>query len=279
MTEKRGLGGASRSKKRNVVLMERDLSSLFEIFVHRTITSIQLARLSFEDVSYETARKRIRRLQQAGFIGSATSGRMEYSRGRPENIYFLTPLGAKALEQYRGISWNDIPTGMPHSYHKEHFLRLVDIRLLLMQAKASGLIHSFEFRTGREFWRELTQEEALSSENADATIIFQYHENTPPITVLLEMDTGNFRQTKHWEPKIKSFLKTGLPIWVITGSAPRITKLQQWTQPLLQEAGVGPGKCVFAIYDQLMNTGFFGAQWQRTDGTITDLKPKSPARN
>lgn len=279
MTEKRGLGGANRSKKRNVVLMERDLSSLFEIFVHRTITSIQLARLSFEDVSYETARKRIRRLQQAGFIGSATSGRMEYSRGRPENIYFLTPLGAKALEQYRGISWNDIPTGMPHSYHKEHFLRLVDIRLLLMQAKAAGLIHTFEFRTGREFWRELTQEDALSSENADATIIFQYHENSPPITVLLEMDTGNFRQTKHWEPKIKSFLKTGLPIWVITGSAPRITKLQQWTQPLLQEAGVGPGKCVFAIYDELMNVGFFGAQWQRTDGTITDLKPKSPARS
>lgn len=279
MTEKRGLGGANRSKKRNVVLMERDLGSLFEIFVHRTITSIQLARLSFEDVSYETARKRIRRLQQAGFIGSATSGRMEYSRGRPENIYFLTPLGAKALEQYRGISWNDIPTGMPHSYHKEHFLRLVDIRLLLMQAKAAGLIHTFEFRTGREFWRELTQEDALSSENADATIIFQYHENSPPITVLLEMDTGNFRQTKHWEPKIKSFLKTGLPIWVITGSAPRITKLQQWTQPLLQEAGVGPGKCVFAIYDELMNVGFFGAQWQRTDGTITDLKPKSPARS
>lgn len=278
MTEKRGLGGANRSKKRNVVLMERDLGSLFEIFVHRTITSIQLARLSFEDVSYETARKRIRRLQQAGFIGSATSGRMEYSRGRPENIYFLTPLGAKALEQYRGISWNDIPTGMPHSYHKEHFLRLVDIRLLLMQAKAAGLIHTFEFRTGREFWRELTQEDALSSENADATIIFRYHENSPPITVLLEMDTGNFRQTKHWEPKIKSFLKTGLPIWVITGSAPRITKLQQWTQPLLQEAGVGPGKCVFAIYDELMNVGFFGAQWQRTDGTITDLKPKSPAR-
>lgn len=279
MTEKRGLGGVTRSKKRNVVLMERDLTSLYEIFVHRTITSIQLARLSFDDVSYETARKRIRRLQQAGFIGSATSGRMEYSRGRPENIYFLTPLGAKALEQYRGISWNDIPTGMPHSYHKEHFLRLVDIRLLLMQAKASSLIHSFEFRTGREFWRELTQEEAMSSENADATIIFQYHENSPPITVLLEMDTGNFRQTKHWEPKIKSFLKTGLPIWVITGSAPRITKLQQWTQPLLQESGVGPGKCVFAIYDELMNVGFFGAQWQRTDGTITDLKPKSSARS
>ncbi|MCW5824701.1 MAG: replication-relaxation family protein [Cyanobacteria bacterium TGS_CYA1] len=275
MTERRGHSSAPRTKKRNVVLMERDLTTLFEIFVHRTITSIQLAKLGFHDVSYETARKRIRRLQQAGFIGSATSGRMEYSRGRPENIYFLTPLGAKALEQYRGISWNEIPTGMPHSYHKEHFLRLVDIRLLLMQAQLDGIITHFEFRTGREFWRELTKEEAIGSENADATITFQYNASQPEITVLLEMDTGNFRQTKHWEPKINSFLKTGLPIWVITGSAPRISKLQQWTQPLLEAGGAGAGKCVFAIFEDLMSAGFFGAVWQRTDGSITDLKPKT----
>lgn len=51
--------------------------------------------------------------------------------------------------------------------------------------------------------------------------------------------------------------------------------LQKWTQPLLDEAGVGPGKCVFAVYDDLINLGVFGAVWQRTDGSVTNLRPRS----
>ena len=81
------------------------------------------ASFCFPDISYETARKRLRRLQQAGFTGSSSSGRME-GRGRPELIYFLTTAGAKVLEQNRGISWETIPTGPPHTYHKEHFCGL-----------------------------------------------------------------------------------------------------------------------------------------------------------
>ncbi|MEZ4486715.1 MAG: replication-relaxation family protein [Cyanobacteriota/Melainabacteria group bacterium] len=90
-----------KSKKRNIVLMERDLSALLQLYLHRTVTSSQLAKLCFSDISYETARKRLRRLQQAGFTGSSSSGRME-GRGRPELIYFLTTSGAKALEQHKG---------------------------------------------------------------------------------------------------------------------------------------------------------------------------------
>ncbi len=251
--------------------------ALVELYLHRTISSSQLARLCFPDISYETARKRLRRLQQSGFTGSSSSGRLE-GRGRPELIYFLTATGAKALEQHRGISWETIPTGPPHTYHKEHFLRLVDVRLAMENAESRTLIVDLDFTTGREFWKELSGDLTNLEEQADATIAFRYP-GSEPIKVLLEIDTGNFRQTRHWEPKIKAFLKSGYPIWVVTGSAPRIVTLRKWTQPLLEEAGVGPGKCVFTVYNELVERGIFGATWQRTDGTITDLRPKQPEGN
>lgn len=252
--------------------MQRDILALVQLYLHRTVSSSQLAKLCFNDVSYETARKRLRRLQQFGFTGSSTSGRME-GRGRPELIYFLTTVGARALEQHRGISWETVPTGPPHTYHKEHFLRLVDVRLAMEEAEHRTLIVDLDFTTGREFWKELTGDLSALNEQADATIAFRYP-GSEPIKVLLEIDTGNFRQTRHWEPKIKAFLKSGYPIWVVTGSAPRIVTLRKWTQPLLDEAGVGPGKCVFTVYNELVERGIFGATWQRTDGTITDLRPK-----
>jgi DNA-binding PadR family transcriptional regulator len=266
-----------KPKKKTLVLMQRDVMALVELYLHRTISSSQLARLCFPDISYETARKRLRRLQQSGFTGSSSSGRLE-GRGRPELIYFLTAAGAKALEQHRGISWETIPTGPPHTYHKEHFLRLVDVRLAMENAESRTLIVDLDFTTGREFWKELSGDLTNLEEQADATIAFRYP-GSEPIKVLLEIDTGNFRQTRHWEPKIKAFLKSGYPIWVVTGSAPRIVTLRKWTQPLLEEAGVGPGKCVFTVYNELVERGIFGATWQRTDGTITDLRPKQPEGN
>jgi DNA-binding PadR family transcriptional regulator len=261
-----------KPRKKSLVLMQRDIWALVQLYLHRTVSSSQLARLCFPDISYETARKRLRRLQQAGFTGSASSGRME-GRGRPELIYFLTTAGAKALEQHRGISWDTIPTGPPHTYHKEHFLRLVDVRLAMEDAEQKSLIVDLEFTTGREFWKELSGDLDQLDEQADATISFRYP-GMEPIKVLLEIDTGNFRQTRHWEPKIRAFLKTGFPVWVVTGSAPRIVTLRKWTQPLLEDAGVGPGKCVFTVYTDLVDRGIFGAAWQRTDGSYTDLRPK-----
>src|SRR5215469_3245137 len=162
-----------RANRKNLVLMRRDILALVQLYLHRTIGSSQLARLCFPDISYETARKRLRRLQQAGFTGSSSSGRME-GRGRPELIYFLTAAGAKALEQHRGISWETIPTGPPHTYHKEHFLRLVDVRLAMEDAENRNLIVDLEFTTGREFWRELAGDLTSLEEQADATITFRY---------------------------------------------------------------------------------------------------------
>src|SRR5262249_22660304 len=239
-----------KPKKKSLVLMQRDVWALVQLYLHRTISSSQLARLCFPDISYETARKRLRRLQQAGFTGSSSSGRME-GRGRPELIYFLTTAGAKALEQNRGISWETIPTGPPHTYHKEHFLRLVDMRLAMQEAEKRRLVENLEFITGREFWRGLSGELTISEGQADATISFR-SSVTDAFSPLLEIDTGNLRQTRHWEPKIRAFLKTGYPIWVVTGSAPRIATLRKWTQPLLEEAEVGAHRCVFGVYHDIV---------------------------
>jgi len=60
-----------KPKRKSLVLMQRDISALVELYLHRTVTSSQLAKLCFSDISYETARKRLRRLQQAGFTGSS----------------------------------------------------------------------------------------------------------------------------------------------------------------------------------------------------------------
>jgi hypothetical protein len=262
----------SKPRKKNLILMQRDVAALEELYHHRTISSSQLAKLCFPDISYETARKRLRRLQQSGFMGAASSNRME-GRGRPELIYFLSTAGAKILEQNQGISWESVPTGPPHLYHKEHFLRLVDIRLALETAEKNGVISGLEWSSGREFWRELSGSINTLEEQSDATIQFAFP-GMEPIRILLEMDTGNFRQHRHWEPKIRSFLKLGHPIWVVTGAVPRILTLRKWTAPLLDEANVGPGKCVFAVYNEIMENGIFGATWYRTDGTVTNLRPR-----
>ena len=260
----------AKQRKKNLILMQRDIASLEELYHHRTITSSQLARLCFPEISYETARKRLRRLQQSGFMGAGTSGRME-GRGRPELIYFLTTAGAKILEQHQGISWDTVPTGPPHLYHKEHFLRLVDIRLALEAAEKQGLIVGLQWSSGREFWRELSGKIDTLEEQSDATVQFAFP-GQEPIRVLLEMDTGNFRQHRHWEPKIRSFLKLAHPIWVVTGALPRILTLRKWTAPLLSEASVGPEQCVFAVYSEIMHNGIFGARWHRTDGSGSNLQ-------
>ncbi len=263
-----------KPKKKNLVLMQRDLAALEELFHHRTISSSQLASLCFPDISYETARKRLRRLQQYGYMGAATSGRME-GRGRPELIYFLSTAGAKVLEQSKGISWESVPTGPPHLYHKEHFLRLVDIRLKLEEAEKTGSINALKWSSGREFWRELSNTPETMEEQSDATIQFSLGGNLPS-RVLLEMDTGNFRQHRHWEPKIRSFLKLGHPIWVITGAAPRILTLRKWTAPLLEEANVGPEQCIFAVYGEIMKNGIFKTPWYNTEGSEISFSYEQP---
>lgn len=263
----------SKTKKKGLVVMDRDVESLYQLYVHRTLTSGQLARLTFGDISYETARKRMRRLMQSNLIGCASSERSE-ERGRPELIYYLTQHGANVLEQKRTIDRREIPVGPAHTYHKEHFLKLADVRLALNDAEASGLIKDLAWLEGEDFANQWAKTNgAAMSEHPDAAISFAYPKGESMI-ILLEVDTGNFRQTKHWEPKIVNFLFTGQPIWVVANSENRITTLREWTLPLLKASGVGPGKCVFVVFDEIVDKGVFGARWLRADGTISELRPK-----
>lgn len=253
--------------------MDRDVESLYQLYVHRTLTSGQLAQLTFRDISYETARKRMRRLMQSNLIGCASSERSE-ERGRPELIYYLTQHGANVLEQRRSLDRREIPTGPAHTYHKEHFLKLADIRISLQDAEDAGQIRNFAWMQGEDFamkWAE--NNGATMTECPDAVVSFAYPKGEPMV-ILLELDTGNFRQTKQWEPKIVNFLFTGNPIWVVANNENRVRTLQEWTLPMLKASGVGAGKCVFANFSEIMEKGILSARWFRADGTVSELRPK-----
>ncbi|MBX9770179.1 MAG: replication-relaxation family protein [Candidatus Obscuribacterales bacterium] len=263
---------AGKAKKKGLVVMDRDVESLSQLYVHRTLTSGQLARLAFGDISYETARKRMRRLMQANLIGCASSERSE-GRGRPELLYYLTQHGAHVLEQKRVIDRREIPIGPAHTYHKEHFLKLADICISLKDAEDIGLIRNFAWLQGEDFASQWAKQHgAEMTEHPDAAISFAFPKGEQMI-ILLELDTGNFRQTRHWEPKIVNFLFTGHPIWVVANSETRIATLSEWTLPLLTANGVGAGKCVFAVFSEIME-GILAARWFRADGTLSELRPK-----
>lgn len=253
--------------------MDRDVESLYQLYVHRTLTSGQLAQLTFRDNSYETARKRMRRLMQANLIGATSSERSE-ERGRPELIYYLTQHGANVLEQKHLIERREIPHGPAHTYHKEHFLKLADIRIALQEAEYSGQITNFSWLQGEDFAVKWSKTHgATMTEYPDAAISFAYPKGQSMV-ILLELDTGNFRQTKHWEPKIVNFLFTGNPIWVVANSQNRIDTLCEWTLPLLKANEVGAGKCVFAVFSEIVEKGILSARWFRADGTVSELRPK-----
>jgi len=267
------MAATAKPKKKGLIVMDRDVESLLQLYVHRTLTSGQLARLTFGDISYETARKRLRRLMQSNLIGCASSERSE-ERGRPELIYYLTKYGANVLEQKKTIDRREIPYGPPHAYHKEHFLKLADIRLALEDAQDNGLIENFAWLPGEDFANQWAKSHGVTmTEFPDAAVSFSYPKGQSVI-VLLELDTGNFRQTRNWEPKIVNFLFTGQPIWVVANTEKRIQTLGEWTLPLLKANGVGAGKCVFAVFDEIVKRGVFAGGWVRADGTVSELRPK-----
>ncbi len=251
----------------------RDVFILTQLYLHRLVSSSQLAKLCFSKNSYETARKRLRRLQQAGYTSTTATGVL-VGRGRIEQAYFLTAEGADALSRNSNIQRAIIPTGPPHSYHKEHLLRLVDMRLSLEEAKHNALITDLEWRPGRQFGSGLVTRSTSQQKQADAMISYRYS-GSEQLTILLEVDTGNLRQTRHWEPKLKELLKFQLPVWVVAIDLARISVLRNWTAPLLIDAGLKPNQCIFTIYEEVMKRGFFKASWHGTDGSIMKLIPQS----
>ncbi len=88
--------------KRQSVLRPRDISVFYTLYLHPALTLKQLAALCFPDVSYETARKRLRRLHQSGYMG-AKAVETNADKGRPESIYFLNAKAAKALAENKDI--------------------------------------------------------------------------------------------------------------------------------------------------------------------------------
>lgn len=259
----------SKAKRPNLQLTPRDIEALSQIHLHRVMTSTQLAELCFHDITYETSRKRIRKLKQGGILGAQASDRIE-GRGRPEYVFYLTQLAARELERHANISSDEIAYGPPHTYHVEHLLRLVDMRIAVEEAQRKKVIAEYEWLRGDAYLDNQVQ--SKDNELADATITYSFPgPGKEKLMALLEVDTGNLRQGKHWEPKLRSFLKSGYPIWIITMNASRMTTLRSWTEPLLAETKAKPNQCLFAIFDEIVKSGMFSVKWYDIAGEASSL--------
>jgi hypothetical protein len=259
----------SKAKRPILQLTPRDIEALSQIHLHRAMTSTQLARLCFPDVTYETSRKRIRKLKQGGILGAQASERIE-GRGRPEYVFYLTQLATRELERYANISSDEIAYGPPHTYHVEHLLKLVDMRLALEEAQRKKLISEYEWQSGGAYLARPLDSQSANNQVADATISYTFPGKEKMIA-LLEVDTGNLRQGKHWEPKLRRFLQSGFPIWVVTLNSGRMATLRAWTEPLLAGAKAKASQCLFAVFDDIAESGIFAANWYDTAGKITPL--------
>src|ERR1700722_6440220 len=114
--------------KKPSVLSPRDISVFYMLQLHPALSFKQLAELCFDDVSFETARKRLRRLHQSGYMDAKTSKRKE-DKGRPERVYFLNVKAAKALANSKNIPEKAIAIGAPNAKHQEYLLRLAQLHL------------------------------------------------------------------------------------------------------------------------------------------------------
>ncbi len=100
--------------KKRLVLGERDIGVLNAIHLHGALNSRQLAKLCFAEASFETVRKRLRKLHQAGYLGATATDNKE-EKGRPEHLYFLAALAASALANSKNISEQSIVVGLPNT--------------------------------------------------------------------------------------------------------------------------------------------------------------------
>lgn len=254
--------------KRRSVLGPRDISVFRALFFHPALTLKQLAELCFSDVSYETARKRLRRLHQSGYMGTKTIGR-NTEKGRPERIYFLNNKSAQVLAENSGINEKTIPIGPPNMKHLGYLTHLAQLHLAWQKTTRKEKLFSQGFTTKRA----MINDESLSSkanEHADATISFT-NKNGEAQTILLVLETGNLRPTRHWTPKITALLKTGLPILVVTINRDRLDTLRKWTMPMLQEAGLSHERCMFMVYEEIIRYGFLAISAYSTTGSAMKI--------
>jgi hypothetical protein len=254
--------------------MQRDIEALQQLYLHRAMSSRQFAALGFHNCGYETARKRVRKLIKYGYLG-VTSRRHSLGRGRPEQIYFVTETGAEALKASPHPVVESVATGLPHSYLKDHCLKVAEIHLALYRAQQEGIVHNLQWTAG---WQ--LQSNGSQSDRPDAVVSFETvvpgsrHNHatagdlTQKVTAAIIIDTGNLRQTRHWEPKLHFLLGTVPTIWIITSTTIRILTLRKWTLPVIDAYGAEPRHCVFSVYDDLMDSSIFNARWVDVHGNV-----------
>ncbi len=253
--------------KQHSILGPRDISVFYTLYLHPALSLKQLAALCFPEVSYETARKRLRRLHQSGYMAART---VEHNpeKGRPERIYFLNTKAAKVLADKKDILEKSISTSAPNMKHQEYLMRLAQLHLAWEKTVKKEKLFNHGFITRRA----LNNNETLlrANENADATISFTNKEGEKQ-TILLVLETGNLRPTRHWTPKMNTLLKTSLPILIVTISRDRLDTLRKWTLPILQEFGLSPDRCMFMVYEEIIRYGFLSISAYSTTGSAMKI--------
>ena len=254
--------------KKRSVLGPRDISVFYTLHLHPALSLKQLAELCFADVSYETARKRLRRLHQSGYMGSKTVERKE-EKGRPESIYFLNAKAAKVLAEHKNTTEKSIAIGAPNIRHQDYLLRLAQLHMAWQTTAKKEKLFNSSF---------ITKRAAPSNENssltgkelADATITFTGRDGQQQ-TILIVLETGNLRPTRHWTPKLTALLKTDHPILIVTTSRDRLDTLRKWTMPLIEEAGLPHERCLFMVYEEIIRYGFLTISAYSTTGSAMKI--------
>jgi len=254
--------------KKRSILGPRDISIFYMLQLHPALNSKQIAELCFDDVSYETARKRLRHLHQSGYMGAKTIERKE-EKGRPERVYFLNAKAAQALANSKNIPEKAITIGAPNVKHQEYLLRLAQLHLAWQQtAKKEKLLSTFT--TKRAIQSDDLDHSSKAMPHADATITFT-NKGAEKQTISVVLETGNLRPTRHWIPKITALLKTNLPILVVTTNRDRLDTLRKWTWPMLEQAGLSHERCMFMVYEEILRYGFLAISAYSTAGNAMKI--------
>jgi hypothetical protein len=253
--------------KKRSILGPRDISVFYTLHLHPVLTLKQLAALCFPGISYETARKRLRRLYQSGYMGSKTVG-INLEKGRPERFYFLNAKAAKALAENKDILEKSISIGAPNTKHQEYLAHLAQLHLAWEKTAKKERLFNYSFVTKRA----LSSSENLlkANESADATISF-INKQDEKQTLLLILETGNLRPTRHWTPKITALLKTDLPILIVTTNRHRLDTLRKWTLPMLEVSGLPNERCMFMVYEEIIRYGFLAISAYSTTGSAMKI--------
>lgn len=253
--------------KRHLILGPRDISVFYTLHLHSALTLKQLADLCFPEVSFETARKRLRRLHQSGYM-QTKSTMAKTDKGRPERFYFLNSKAAKALAENKNIIEHSISTIAPNIKHQEYLTHLAHLHMAWQRTAREENFFSYTFSTKRLLNPKIKN--CKANENSDAIISFATKEGKAQ-TILLVLENGNLRPTRHWIPKMNSLLKNGFPILVVTTNRHRLDTLRKWTLPLLEEAGIPYERCMFMVLEEVLRYGYLAISAYSTAGSAMKI--------